>query len=94
MVSPAKALHLPGRETIADTARVLSRFADAIEARLLRHETLARHGTMPVINELTDVDHPVQTMSDAFTIREHTGRLKGVKVAFLGNATNVCNSFC
>lgn len=88
-------IHLPGRETVGDTARVLSRYVDAIEARLLHHEVLvelARHAEAPVVNGLTDRDHPVQTMSDALTILEHAGRLDGVRVAFLGDATNVCRS--
>jgi ornithine carbamoyltransferase len=88
-------IHLPGRETVADTARTLSRFVDAIEARLLHHDVLlelAAFATVPVINGLTDVDHPVQTMSDALTIFEEAGRFEGVKVAFLGDATNVCTS--
>jgi len=88
-------IHLPGRETVGDTARVLSRYVDAIEARLLHHEVLlelARYAEVPVVNGLTDRDHPVQTMSDALTILEAFGHVDGVRVAFLGDATNVCNS--
>jgi len=88
-------IHLGERETVGDTARVMSRYVHGIMARLHRHSTLvelAEAATVPVINGLTDLYHPVQTMSDAFTIREATGRLQGVKVAFLGDATNVCNA--
>ncbi|MDI3317609.1 MAG: ornithine carbamoyltransferase [Bacillota bacterium] len=88
-------IHLGGRESVGDTARVLSRFVQGIMARLLRHEVLeelAAHASVPVINGLTDRWHPVQTLSDAFTIREVAGTLRGIRVAFLGDATNVCAS--
>ncbi|MEW6546734.1 MAG: ornithine carbamoyltransferase [Bacillota bacterium] len=88
-------IHLGARETVGDTARVMSRYVHGIMARLYKHSTLvelAEGATVPVINGLTDLYHPVQTMSDAFTIRETCGKLEGVKVAFLGDATNVCNA--
>jgi len=88
-------IHLGARETVGDTARVMSRYVHGIMARLYKHSTLvelAEGASVPVINGLTDLYHPVQTMADAFTIREKAGRLQGVKVAFLGDATNVCNS--
>lgn len=88
-------IHLGARETVGDTARVMSRYVHGIMARLYKHSTLvelAEGASVPVINGLTDLYHPVQTMSDALTIREKAGRLRGVKVAFLGDATNVCNS--
>jgi len=87
-------LHLGGRETVGDTARVLSRYVDAIMARLLKHETLielAKYATVPVINGLTDLFHPVQTVSDVYTMWERFGDLNKIKVAFLGDATNVAN---
>ncbi|MCS7103604.1 MAG: ornithine carbamoyltransferase, partial [Candidatus Korarchaeum sp.] len=88
-------LHLGVRETIADTARVLSRYLDGIMARLLKHETLeelARHASIPVINGLTDWFHPVQALTDVYTMWEKFGDLKKIKVSFFGDATNVANS--
>jgi len=88
-------IHLGARETIGDTARVLSRYVDAIMARLFKHETLdelAKHATVPVINGLTDWLHPVQALSDVYTMWERFGDLKKIKVAFFGDATNVANS--
>lgn len=83
-------------ETIADTARVLSRYVDAImirtgdESKL--HE-LAAHADVPVINGLTDQSHPCQLMADVMTIAEHKGQVAGVKVAWLGDGNNVAASF-
>ena len=75
-------IHLGGHETVADTARVISRLVDAIMARTAFHATLAElaaDATVPVINGLTDdYDHPVQTMTDAFTILEHLGTVEGL----------------
>jgi len=88
-------IHLGARESVGDTARVMSRYVQGIMARLYKHSTLvelAAGATVPVINGLTDLYHPVQTMSDAFTIWERMGKFQGVKVAFLGDATNVCNA--
>ncbi|RSN74028.1 ornithine carbamoyltransferase [Candidatus Methanodesulfokora washburnensis] len=88
-------IHLGVRETIADTARVLSRYVDAIMARLLKHETLeelARYSRVPVINGLTDWFHPVQALTDVYTMEEKFGDLKKIKVSFFGDATNVANS--
>jgi len=88
-------IHLPGRETVADTARVLSRYIDAIMARLFKHETLielAKHATIPVINGLTDWFHPVQALTDVYTMWEHFGNLKNIKAVFFGDSTNVANS--
>jgi len=83
-------------ETIADTARALSRYADGIMARLSFHrdmEELASHASVPVINGLTDLLHPCQALSDMFTINERLGRLKGVKLCFIGDgSSNVCHS--
>jgi ornithine carbamoyltransferase len=88
-------IHLGMRETVGDTARALSRYVDAIMARLFKHETLvelAEHATVPVINGLTDWLHPVQALSDVYTMWERFGDLKKIKIAFFGDATNVANS--
>jgi ornithine carbamoyltransferase len=88
-------IHLPGRETVGDTARVLSRYIDAIMARLFKHETLielAKYATIPVINGLTDWFHPVQALTDVYTMWEHFGDLKNIKEVFFGDSTNVANS--
>jgi ornithine carbamoyltransferase len=83
------------REPIKDMARVLSRYVDGIMARTFEHNTvveLAKYATVPVINALTDVSHPCQAMADVLTIKEHLGRLDGVKVAFVGDGNNVARS--
>ena len=88
-------IHLGGRETVGDTARVISRYVDAIMARLFKHEMLtelAEYATIPVINGLTDWFHPVQALTDVYTIWERFGNLANIKVAFFGDATNVANS--
>jgi nucleotide-binding universal stress UspA family protein len=80
-------IHLGVRESIGDTAPVLSRYVHAIEARLLHRrdlELLADATTVPVINGLTDLDHPVRTMSDALTILERFGSFEGIHVVFSG----------
>ncbi|MEO0032479.1 MAG: ornithine carbamoyltransferase [Pseudomonadota bacterium] len=82
-------------ETIADTARVLSRMADVIMLRTDDHakiEELARYATVPVINGLTDLSHPCQIMADLQTILEHGKALPGLEVAWLGDGNNVLNS--
>lgn len=88
-------LQLGRGETIADTARTLSRYVDAVMARLFKHEDvveLARNSSVPVINGLTDLLHPCQTLADLQTIREKKGKLKGLKLAWVGDGNNVCNS--
>lgn len=89
-------LQLGRGETIADTARTLSRYVDGIAARVYSHKDLvelAGHATVPVINALSDLEHPVQALADFFTIWEKVGRVAGVKVAFLGDgADNVAHS--
>lgn len=82
-------------ETIADTARVLSRMADAIMLRTDDHakvEELARYASVPVINGLTDLSHPCQIMADLLTVIEHGKALPGLEVAWLGDGNNVLNS--
>ena len=83
-------------ETIADTARVLSRYVDAILIRVLDHEALlelARYATIPVINGLTRKSHPCQVMADVLTFEEHRGPIAGRKVAWTGDANNVLTSW-
>jgi len=83
-------------ETIADTARVLSRYVDAIMIRTLDHDQLlelARHATIPVINGLTKHSHPCQVMADIMTFEEHRGAIKGRTVAWTGDANNVLTSW-
>lgn len=82
-------------ETIADTARVLSRFADAIMIRTDHHkkaEELAEHATVPVINGLTDLTHPCQLLADMQTVIEWRSKLAGSRWAWVGDGNNVCNS--
>ncbi len=88
-------LQLGRGETIADTARTLSRYVNAVMARLFKHEDiveLARNSSVPVVNGLTDLLHPCQTLADLQTIREKKGKLKGLKLAWIGDGNNVCNS--
>ena len=83
-------------ETIADTARVLSRYVDAIMIRTNAHEVLlelAEHATVPVINGLTDDSHPCQLMADVLTFEEHRGPIAGRKVAWSGDGNNVATSW-
>ena len=82
-------------ETIKDTANVMSRYVDAVMIRTFAQadvEDLARYGQVPVINGLTDDHHPCQGMADALTIREHCGRLKGVRLVYIGDGNNVTHS--
>jgi ornithine carbamoyltransferase len=83
-------------ETIADTARVLSRYVDGIMIRTLEHENLlelARHATVPVINGLTHRSHPCQVLADVMTFEEHRGSIRGKTVAWSGDANNVLTSW-
>jgi ornithine carbamoyltransferase len=83
-------------ETIADTARVLSRYVDAIMIRILDHEAmeeLARYASVPVINGLTKQSHPCQVMADILTFEEHRGPIRGRKVAWSGDYNNVLSSW-
>lgn len=82
-------------ETVADTARVMSRYLDGIMIRTFDHQDvldLADHGSIPIINGLTDLMHPCQALTDLMTIREHKGTLKGLKMAYLGDGNNMANS--
>lgn len=89
-------LQLGRGESIADTARVLSRYGDAIMIRANSHETLlelAEHATIPIINGLTDRTHPCQIMADIMTFEEHLGPIKGRTVAWVGDGNNVAISW-
>jgi ornithine carbamoyltransferase len=88
-------LQLGRGETIADTARVLSQYVDAIMIRTFAHskiEELAQYATIPVINGLTDDDHPCQALADLLTIYEIKKKLKGLKLAYVGDGNNVANA--
>jgi len=88
-------LQLGRSETICDTASILSRYVHAITARVYSHETvreLARCADIPVINALSDVEHPCQLLADLLTIRERKGDLEGLRIAWIGDGNNVCNS--
>jgi len=83
------------RESPADVARVLSRYVDGIAARTFSQDTLrilARYSTVPVINALSDLEHPCQALSDLLTIYEKKGKLSGLTLAFIGDGNNVANS--
>ncbi|MDX2103655.1 MAG: ornithine carbamoyltransferase [Alphaproteobacteria bacterium] len=89
-------MQLKRGETIADTARVLSRYVDAIMIRTggeAKLRELARHATVPVINGLTEQSHPCQIMADVMTYEEHRGSIRGRTVAWTGDANNVCTSW-
>lgn len=82
-------------ETIHDTAKVLDRYVDAIMARVFSHEDLkelAKHAQAPVINGLSDKHHPCQILADLLTLLQHKRKLKGLKLAYVGDGNNVCNS--
>ena len=83
-------------ETVEDTAKVLSRFVDAIMIRSNSHQTildLAKNSTKPVINALSDFSHPCQILASILTIEEHLGNISGKKLAWFGDANNVLNSY-
>lgn len=95
MILPMAEIQLSRGESVADTARVLSRYLDGIVIRTYDHATVeewAREATMPVINGLTDLSHPCQALSDLLTIKEKKGKLKGIKIAYVGDGNNVANS--
>jgi len=88
-------LQLGRGETIADTVRVLSRYSNGIMARVFAHsdlEEMAKYATVPVINGLSDRHHPCQVLADLLTIQEKKGDFKGLKLAWVGDGNNVCNS--
>jgi ornithine carbamoyltransferase len=88
-------LQLKRGETIEDTAKTLSRYVDVIMARVYSHdeiEILAKNSTVPVINGLSDSFHPCQILADLMTIKEKKKKLEGLKIAWIGDGNNVCNS--
>jgi ornithine carbamoyltransferase len=91
----ANDMQLNRGESIADTARTLSRFLDGIMIRTYSQadvEELANYATIPVINGLTDMQHPCQVMADLMTVKEQKGQLAGLKLAYVGDGNNVCHS--
>jgi len=93
-MSPSE-MQLGRGETMEDTARTLSRYLDGVVIRTFGHSGLkqfAANSRMPVINGLSDIHHPCQTLADLMTIYEKKGGFKGLKVAFIGDGNNVCNS--
>ncbi len=93
-ISPDE-IGLGKRESVADVARVLSGYADGIMARVFDHEhilALAQHATVPVINGLSDYNHPCQALGDILTILERRPRLKGLTVSYVGDGNNVATS--
>lgn len=91
----AQDLQLRRGETIADTARTLSRYLNGIMARVYSHNTLvelAEYASIPIINGLSDLYHPCQAIGDFMTIKEKKGTLKGLTMAYIGDGNNVCNA--
>lgn len=89
-------LQLGRGETVEDTGRVLSRYVHCVMARVNKHEDidrLAAASEVPVINGLSDLYHPVQVLADLLTLKERKGKLKGLKVAWVGDGDNVCNAW-
>ena len=96
IILSGKEMQLGRGESVADTARVLSRYVDAIMLRtdsVAKLRELAEHATVPVINGLTDVSHPCQLMADVMTFEEHRGPIAGQVVAWTGDGNNVAQSF-
>jgi ornithine carbamoyltransferase len=96
MVLSGAEMQLGHGETVADTARVLSRYVDLIMIRTFEESTLAEmaeHATVPVINGLTNRSHPCQIMADVMTYEEHRGPIGGAKVVWSGDGNNVCTSW-
>jgi len=88
-------MQLSRGESIEDTAKTLSRYTDCIMARVYEHELiekLSKHASVPVINGLSDSFHPCQILADFMTIKEKKGKFKGLKIAWVGDGNNVCNS--
>jgi ornithine carbamoyltransferase len=92
---PSSELQLNRGEPVKDTARILGRYLDCIVARVYAHDTVARlsqYSGVPVINALSDLEHPTQIVCDLFTILEAKGKLEGLTLAYIGDGNNVCNS--
>jgi ornithine carbamoyltransferase len=95
MFLPGNEVGLGWRESLADFARTMSRYVDAMVLRVFQHHTVeetARHATVPVVNGLSDLSHPCQALADLLTIREQFGEIAGRTVAFVGDGNNVARS--
>jgi ornithine carbamoyltransferase len=91
----ANDIDMGGRESVPDVARNLSRWVQVVAARVFKHATveeLARYADVPVINALSDREHPCQALADMMTILEHRGTLQGIRLAYVGDGNNVCHS--
>ena len=96
MVLSEKDFKIGERETVSDVARVMSRFVDGILIRTFSHQLvldLTEHATVPVVNMLTDFNHPCQVMSDMLTIKEKLGRIDNVRIAYVGDSNNMTISW-
>ena len=92
----SRGLQIGRGEPVQDTARVLSRYLDGIMIRTFAQqevEDLAKYGSIPIINGLTDYCHPCQILADLMTIREHKGSLEGLKLCYIGDGNNMANSY-
>ncbi len=92
---PSSEIQMGNREPVKDVARVLARMVDVIATRTHEHSTittLGEYSSVPVINALSDLEHPCQSLADLLTLREHFGNLKGVKIAYIGEGNNVARS--
>ena len=88
-------IKMGGRESVADVARVLSGYVDAVMARVFAHDhilDLAKYGSVPIINGLSDYSHPAQALADFLTVLEFKGRTEGLKMVYVGDANNVARS--
>ena len=93
---PSSELQLSRGEPIKDTARILGGYLDAIVARVYSHDTvvqLSKYSKIPIINGLSDLEHPTQIVCDLFTVLEVKGKVEGLTLAFIGDGNNVCNSW-
>jgi ornithine carbamoyltransferase len=92
----ANEIQMGERESVADVSRILDRYVDGVVARLISHRDLvglAQWAQGPVINAMTDLEHPCQVLADCLTVREATGMLEGARVAYIGDGNNVCTSW-
>ena len=96
MVLSEQDFKIEERETVSDVARVMSRYVDGILIRTFSHQLvldLAKHATVPIVNMLTDFNHPCQVMSDLLTIKEKLGHIDNVRIAYVGDINNMTNSW-
>lgn len=91
-----KEIGMGTRESVSDLAKLFSRYLDVVMIRTFNHELvkdLAKYGTIPIINGLTDFSHPCQILTDLVSVYEKKGTVKGLKIAYIGDGNNVCNSW-